>query len=306
VLGSVTPDRSADIVAKANEGQSGNTIVCFEASIVHYAIEERGPSSYPLILCSRRESGWAMSLISTSMTADHNGPSQFRSTLWSQVIKAGDPTSEAGQAALEFLCQAYWQPLYWHLRRKGHTQQEAEDLTQSFFLHLLKRNGIAKASSKEGKFRSFLVASLDHFSVSDWRSRSAKRRGGAFHIIPMEGAEEQYQAQAADGLEREMTFDKRWALTVVDRVMKRLEREYAANDKSELFAELKPLLTDNKGGARAGIAKRHGITVDAVNLRIHRLRNRYGELLREEIADTVETREQVEDEIRYLIAIMGT
>lgn len=246
------------------------------------------------------------------MTADDTTQAgkgqQFRTTLWTQVVMpAGDPTSKDGQAALEALCRAYWGPLYWYVRGKGYSQHEAEDLTQAFFARLLQRNDIARASREKGRFRSFLMAALQNFLTSEWRSRSAVKRGGAFQITSLElqEAEGHYQFQATDGMTPEMLFDKRWALTVVERVMKRLEEDYATNEKSELFAELKPFLTSNKAAARADIAKRHGITPKTVDVVIHRLRHKWRDLLREEIEQTVAP-EQVQEELRYLIEVLGT
>jgi len=232
---------------------------------------------------------------------------QFRTTLWTQIVMpAGDPTSKAGRAALETLCRAYWGPLYGYVRGKGYSQHEAEDLTQAFFARLLQRNDIARASRQRGRFRSFLLASLQNFLTSEWRSRSAQKRGGPFQMtsFDLQQAEGHYQFQAADSAP-EIIFDKHWALTVVDRVMKRLEDDYATNEKSELFAELKPFLTNNKATARAEIAKRHGITPRTVDVVIHRLRKKWKDLLRKEIEQTV-AREQVEDELRYLIEVLGT
>ena len=220
---------------------------------------------------------------------------------------AGDPASERGQAALETLCRAYWGPLYWYVRGRGHSQHEAEDLTQAFFARLLERNDIAKASRERGRFRSFLLSSLQNFMMSDLRWRFAQKRGGAFQItsLDLKEEEENYEAQAPDGETPEMVFDKRWALTVVERVTRQLEKEYAANEKSELLAELKPFLTDNKAAARAEIAKRHGITASTVDVAIYRLRKRFKALLRQEIAETVSP-DQVEDELGYLITVLGS
>ena len=210
-------------------------------------------------------------------------------------------------AALETLCRAYWGPLYWYVRGRGYSEHEAEDLTQSFFARLLERNDIAKASPEKGRFRSFLLSSLQNFMTSDWRSRSAQKRGGAFQITSLELKEavEHFEAQAPDGETPEMIFDKRWAFTLVERVTKRLEEEYAANEKKELLAELKPFLTDNKAAARAEIAKRHGITAGTVDVAIYRLRKKFKALLRQEIAETVAP-DQVDDELGYLIAVLGS
>ena len=244
----------------------------------------------------------------TEDTAHGATGQQFRTTLWSTIVgPAGDPASERGQAALEALCRAYWGPLYWYVRGRGYPQHEAEDLTQSFFARLLERNDIAKASREKGRFRSFLLSSLQNFMTSDWRARSAQKRGGAFQItsLDLKEAEEHYEAQAPEGETPEIIFDKRWALTVVERVTTRLEEEYDANEKGELLAELKPFLTSNKASARAEIAKRHGITASTVDVAIYRLRKKFKALLQQEIAETVGP-DQVDAELRYLIAVLGS
>ncbi len=229
-------------------------------------------------------------------------PRHFQSTLWTAVIApAKDSTSKEGAAALETLCRMYWGPIYWLVRRK-HSREEAQDLTQSFFAHLLQHNGVAKASREKGRFRAFLRASLNNFLVSEWRARSPSERNG-FHItsLELEQAEGQFEAQAAESETPEAIFDKRWAIALIDRAIKRLRQEYNSN---KLFADLEPLLTE-KGSSYAEIAKRHNMSVGAVGVAIHRLREKFAEFLRYEVAQTVAP-ENVDDELRYLIAVWGT
>jgi len=242
-------------------------------------------------------------------STDGGVPRHFQSTLWTAVIMpAKDPTSKEGQAALETLCRIYWQPLYWHVRtRKGYPPNEAQDLTQSFFVHLLEHNGIVKASPERGRFRNFLLKSLSNFLISDWRSRSALKNGGGLKItsLEFEQAEGRFEAQPVEGVSPEMIYDKRWAMTLIDRAMKRLEHEYVSNEKGDLFAELKPLLNDERDSSYAEIAKRHGMTESAVGAAAHRLRKKFGEFLRHEVEQTVAP-EYVDDELRYLISVWAT
>lgn len=247
------------------------------------------------------------------MNAD-DGPPQgmqrnFQSTLWTAVIMpAKDPTSKEGQAALETLCRIYWEPVYWHVRtQKGHKPDDAKDLTQLFFAHLLEHNGIVKASPEKGRFRSFLLKSLSNFLISDWRKRTALKNGGGLQItsLDFEQAEGQFEPKAIEGVTPEKIYDRRWAMTLIDRAMKRLEQEYVSNEKGDLFAELKPLLNDEKDSSHAEIAKRHGMTENAVSVAAHRLRKKFGEFLRREVEQTVAP-EYVDEELRYLISVWAT
>ncbi len=232
---------------------------------------------------------------------------RFVTTHWSQVVLAANHHSPGSAQALEKLCRAYWPPLYCYLRRDGKSPHEAEDLTQGFFAELLERNSLAVAASERGRFRNFLLTALKNFVVNEWRSQHAQKRGGQFKILSLdaETTEGYYIAEPGDHLTPEILFDKHWALRVIERVMDRLRIEYATIGKGELFEDLKAFLAAKKGTPHADLAVKHGITASAIGVAIHRLRQRYAELLREEIATTVNDRSEIDDEIRYLIAALG-
>ena len=238
---------------------------------------------------------------------DLDGRERFNTTQWTDIVSAADPNSPECQAALEKLCNAYWPPLYAFLRRSGHSAHEAQDLTQGFFERLLERNFIAAADRERGRFRSFLLTALKHYVANDWQARHAQKRGGKHHVISFdqESAEGRYCLEPADHLTPELLFDRHWAWTVVERVMNRLNAEYALENPA-LFNELKAFLTAKQPVRHAEIAAHHGITANAVGVAIYRLRQKYAKLLRDEIAQTVHNPAEVEDEIRYLISALGS
>jgi RNA polymerase sigma-70 factor (ECF subfamily) len=231
----------------------------------------------------------------------------FKSTHWSQVLRAGNGQSPESHAALEELCRAYWPPLYFYLRRDGRTPYEAEDLTQGFFARLLERNDLARADPQRGRFRSFLLIALKHFVINEWRHEHARKRGGDFRIVSLDEQtpEGRYLAQPADNVTPDVLFNKQWALTVLAQVMERLRQEYADSGKAELFDELKSFLAEKEGTPHAEIAAKYGMSQSGIGVAIHRLRHRYAALLREEIAQTVNDPAEIDDEIRHLIAALG-
>ncbi len=232
---------------------------------------------------------------------------RFNTTHWSVVFSAADRESPKAEQALEKLCHAYWYPLYAFVRRSGHSPHEAEDLTQGFFERLLSRNFLASARPESGRFRSFLLAALKNYIINEWQASRAQKRGGKRQFISLDeqSAEGRYQIEPADHLTPEHLFDRRWALTVMQRVMERLQAEYAAAGKTALFDELKGFLAEKQPTPHAEIAAKHGISANAVCVAIHRLRHRYAGLLREEISHTVKDPADVDDEIRHLIAALG-
>jgi RNA polymerase sigma factor (sigma-70 family) len=245
--------------------------------------------------------------MSTTHETGSQAPQAFVTTHWSQVLLAADHHLPNSAQALEKLCQSYWPPLYSYLRRSGRNSHEAEDLTQAFFARLLERNGLAVAAPERGRFRSFLLTALKNFVVNEWRAENAKKRGGDVQILSLDAqtSEGHYMNEPGDHLKPEVLFDKLWALTVIERVMDRLRSEYAAVGKGPLFEELKSFLAAKKGTPHGELAQKHGIPVSTVGVIIHRLRQRYGALLREEIATTVTDPSEIDDEIRYLIAALG-
>ena len=234
--------------------------------------------------------------------------SAFVTTHWSVVLTAGRSDTTRARAALEQLCRHYWQPLYAYVRRVGHPPEEAQDLTQEFFARLLERNTVARADPARGRFRSFLLASLKNFLAHEWEKARAEKRGGRVQIIPLEfdTAESRCAPEPANTDTPDKIFDRQWALSLLDVVLARLRADYADCGKDDLFLGLKETLT----GGRSEIPYRElggrlGMSEGAVKTAAHRLRQRYRELLREEIANTVAGPEEAEEELRHLFAALG-
>ena len=233
---------------------------------------------------------------------------RFQDTHWSVVLAAGATESSRATAALEALCRTYWPPLYAFIRRRGHSPEEAQDLTQEFFARFLKRNDLASTSAERGRFRTFLLAALKRFLINEWhREQSQKRGGGKVTLrLDAEPVEARYQVELVESTTPETVFERHWAFTVLDQTMNSLRKEYASAGKCDLFELLKETLSGQRRTTpRAEIAARCGISVGAVDVAVHRLRRRYGELLREEIASTVNQSNEVEDEIRHLKAVLA-
>lgn len=237
-----------------------------------------------------------------------NKMGRFNSTQWSLVLAAGRRSTPESENALATLCAAYWPPLYAYIRRRGYEVPEAEDLTQAFFARLLEKNYLGEANREKGKFRSFLLASLKHFLANEWDRSRAQKRGGGITIIPLEmnSAEGLYRA---DLLSPEKLFERRWALMVIDLVLKRLEGEFINSGKSQLFDRIKIFLSgaDDKVSYRQ-IAAELGMSDGAVKVAVHRLRRRFRELMRAEIAKTIPDPDQpgeVDAEIRSLLAALS-
>ncbi len=224
------------------------------------------------------------------------------------MLTAGAGSSPVAQAALETLCRTYWYPLYAYTRRRGYSPHDAQDLTQGFFARLLARNDLAQVHPQKGKFRSFLLASLQHFLADEWDKASADKRGGQATILSLDEpiAEQRYQQEPASELSPEKIFDRRWALTVLERAQTSMKAEFAVDGKSDLFEALKAFLSGEKPGqTHAEVAARLGKSTDAVRCAVQRLRRRYGKLIRAEVAHTVASPTQVEEEIRYLLEVIG-
>lgn len=244
-------------------------------------------------------------------TADSTAPldgSDFRTTHWSLVLLAGRSGAVRAEDALERLCRAYWNPLYAYVRRQGHDPHDAQDLTQEFFARLLEKDYLRLADPERGRFRSFLLKSLKHFLVNEWVRGQAQKRGGGQRVISIddETAEQSYLQQPVEQLEPETLYDKRWALTVLERSMARMGADYAAAGKKELFEQLKPLLlTEGSGDSYRSLAAPMGLSEGAVKVAVHRLRQRFREVIRQEIAQTVATPAEVEEELRFLMAALS-
>jgi RNA polymerase sigma factor (sigma-70 family) len=233
---------------------------------------------------------------------------RFATTHWTVVLTAGRPESSRYQQALETLCQTYWFPLYAYLRRQGHDAHQAEDYTQAFFAKLLEKHGLRLADPKRGKFRSFLLAALKHFLANELDRVRAQKRGGNLKVLSLstQDAETQYALQPAHQLTPEKLFERYWALTVLDRTLTRLKAESVLADKQELFDRLKGYLTAEKGSVPyRDAAAELNMTEGAVKAAVHRLRVRYRQLLRNEIAQTVANEEQIDEEIRDLFTALA-
>jgi RNA polymerase sigma factor (sigma-70 family) len=239
-----------------------------------------------------------------------NGPSpaRFPTTQWSRVISAGDPDAPLARESLAELCDAYWYPLYAYIRRRGHSPEEARDLTQDFFARALEKGVFAEADPARGRFRSFLRTVCAHFLANrrDWET--ARKRGGGRTILPIDAAsaEGQYARELADDLTPERIFDRSWALTLLGRVLHQLGQEYDEAGKGATFEALRGVLDgDTEVPSYAAVAGRLGTTEGAARVAAHRLRRRYGDLLRQEIAATLADPAQVDEEIRDLFVALG-
>ena len=233
--------------------------------------------------------------------------SAFATTHWSTVLAAGATTSPQATAALERLCQTYWYPLYAFVRRKGYNPHEAEDLTQGFFARLLEKRDLNGVAPEKGKFRNFLLCSLDHFLANEWDKSQRLKRGGGVTFAPLdtEGAEERYGLEAAETVTPERAFDRRWAEAMLAVVLARLRAEFDHSGPPSRFDELKPYLLGEPGAdAYAAVATRLQISEQGVKSAVHRLRRRLRDLFREEIAHTVTTRAEIDEELRYLVQLM--
>ncbi len=223
-------------------------------------------------------------------------------------MAAGDPASPGAAAALEALCRAYWYPVYAYVRRCGQSAVEAEDLTQAFFLHLLTTNALVLATPQRGRFRVFLRTCVDHFIVTCWRRDHAVKRGGRVSFLSWEqdGSKHRYQEDALSPLTPEELFDRSWADTLLNRVLNQLEAELIAEGKTGLFERLKDrLLGDSDAPPCAELARALGTTEAALKMTVHRLRLRYRELLLQEIVHTVSSREEAEQELQHLLAVVS-
>jgi RNA polymerase sigma-70 factor (ECF subfamily) len=236
------------------------------------------------------------------------GSAQFTTTHWSVILKAGDGESPDALEALERLCRTYWYPLYAFVRRSGHDPETARDLTQSFFERIIEKNYLKQVDRSKGRFRSFLLVALKHFLANEWDRRHTSRRGGQYRFVALDGdwiqACERQDATMA--LTPERLYERRWALLVLDTVKRKLVAESTAAGKGEVFEALRIYLTGESDKAPyADVATRLNMSPDAVRKAVERLRRRYGDLLREEIAHTVGHPSEIEDEIRHLRQVLS-
>jgi len=235
------------------------------------------------------------------------GGRQFATTRWSVVRAAGRRSSPDSRQALQTLCETYWYPLYAYVRRRVVDINDAQDLTQAFFAELLGKNYVGSATAERGRFRSFLLTAFKHFLSKEWERAKAQKRGGGKPPIPLdfESANSRYLIEPHRGLTAEQIYDREWAVALLGRIMQRLESESVQSAKSRQFEELKGfLIGEHPGATYSNVASKLGMTEAAVKMVAHRMRRRYRELLREEIAETVAGPEEVEDELLKLFATL--
>ena len=233
------------------------------------------------------------------------GPSRFPTTRWTLVIAAAGPQRKEARAALISLCENYWYPLYAYLRRRGYPADQAQDLTQEFFTRVLEGRYLDRADPEKGRFRSFLLTSLKFFVADEEdRQRAHKRGGGAVLSLEFSSGEERYQREPAHNETPEWIFERRWALSVLDRVVDKLRDEFLRHGRPEHFERLKVFLLGQSDAPYAGLAREMNTSEGALKVAIHRLRKRYRELFRQEIADTVADPAEVEPELRFLAAVL--
>jgi RNA polymerase sigma factor (sigma-70 family) len=241
-----------------------------------------------------------------SLRPTHAG-AQFTTTHWSVVLAAGHQDSPQAADALETLCRSYWYPLYAYVRRRGYEPEDAQDLTQDFFAQLLRKNYPARAERAKGRFRTFLLHTLNQFLL-DQRERAATlKRGGGQVLISLdeESPEDRYRLEVPNDLTPEKLFERRWAQTILDRALARLRAEFVTQGKGETYEVLQAFEPGEQNAMSYAEAAVHlGVSESAVKSMIHRLRQRHRELVREEIAHTVPTVTEIDDELRHLVAVL--
>ena len=245
---------------------------------------------------------------SSGPTDSHRG-GVFVTTHWSLVLSAQDKDSPRSVEALESLCCTYWYPLYAFVRRQGRRPHDAQDLTQAFFARLLEKDYLKSAGREKGKFRTFLLVAFKRFLADEWDRQHAQKRGGFASIVSIdqELAESRFAAEPADHLQPDVLFDRQWAVALIERVMARLQEEYLASGRAKLFEYLRSCLArDESAPPYAEIAAQLNLTEAAVKMAVHRMRARYREIMRAEIADTVSSPEEIEEEIRHLFSTFGS
>ena len=233
------------------------------------------------------------------------GSSDFPTTRWTLVVAAADPQRKEARSALVSLCEGYWYPLYAYVRRRGYSPDQAQDLTQEFFIRVLEGRYLDRADPEKGRFRSFLLSSMKFFVADEEDRRRAQKRGGGA-VLPLElsSGEDRYQREPAHDETPERIFERRWALSVLDRVVERLRVEFVQHGRPEHFDRLKIFLLGKSDAPYAALARELKTSEGALKVAIHRLRKRYRELFRQEIADTVADPGEVESELRFLAAAL--
>jgi len=239
---------------------------------------------------------------------DRASPRQFATTQWSLVDAAKDDEASQTRAreALEELCRAYWYPLYAFVRSRGYSAADAQDLTQAFFARTIETHGFASADPKRGRFRSYLLGAMKHFLANEWHRVKAQKRGGQVQFIEWDGPEleARYATASKQADDPEHFFDREWALETVSTALQRLRKGMAKAGRSDQFEALKGSLTGEDDLPRGEIAARLDMSEGAVKVAVHRLRQRYRKLLRAAIAETVRSKADLDDEMRYLVEVL--
>ena len=232
----------------------------------------------------------------------------FVTTHWSVVLTAGRSDTTRARDALARLCQTYWFPLYTYVRRRGQSPEDAQDLTQEFFARLLEKNWVGNADQAKGRFRTFLLTAMTRFLSGEWDKVRAQKRGGGARLVPLQfdTAETRYGLEPADNVTPERSFELRWALTLLEEVLNRLRGEYEQEGKADLFTTLHPCLVGERTSQPySELAAKLGASENTIKSLVHRLRQRYRQLLRDEIAQTVADPAEVDEELRHLFAMLA-
>lgn len=233
---------------------------------------------------------------------------RFETTSWSLILRAASADDEEARLAVALLCEAYWYPVYAYIRRQGSSAADAEDLTQGYFARFLEKDFIRDVHPDRGRFRSFLLVSVRNFLNNERDRERALKRGGGRRLVSLdaERAEARLAAEPQDPATPETLFEKSWAQTVIGRVHERLEQEAARRGAADRLARLRPFLAGSEPeGTYAAIAREWGVGETAVRVALHRLRRRFAELLRQEIGRTVDSAAEIDDEVRYLLGVLG-
>ncbi len=232
----------------------------------------------------------------------------FTTTHWSVVLAAARPDEPDAAAALESLCRAYWYPLYAYVRRRGYGHEDAQDFTQGFIAQLLQRKSLLRADPGKGRFRSFLLGGMNYFLADELAREQAKKRGGGQTLVFLDAqsAEQRYGLEPVEPMDPDKLFERRWALTLLDRVLERLEAEFRVGGKSQLFERLRDFLLGNREATYQEAGARLGMSEGAIKVAVHRMRQRYRELFLEEVAQTVADPAEAEEEMRRVFAAVST
>ncbi len=232
---------------------------------------------------------------------------EFSTTHWSTILAAGQTPSPAAERALERLCRGYWYPLYAYVRRQEHDVADAKDLTQEFFVRFLEHNYVRRACRERGRFRTFLLTSLKHFLINEWKGANSLKRGGGQKTFSLdeEQAEQRFAADLFVEQSPDALYDQRWGMALLQQALDRLREELTAEGKAASFDQLKDFVWGGKPvGSYASVAESLGMSEGALKVAVHRLRQRFGELLRAEVARTVSTPVEIDEELQYLITVL--